>query len=75
MASLPDEEAEEKMANSYVALGGVSEDKIRSIRAQFGYQLFAKGEFRRGLFHLLEAHEPPSHVLALFPLLLPAGRC
>lgn len=62
---------DEEQAGTYVALGGVSEDKVRSIRAQFGYQLFAKGDFSRGLFHLLEAQEPPNNVLALFPQLLP----
>lgn len=67
-----DEEGEAQ-AGTYVALGGVSEAKVRSIRSQFGYQLFAKGDFSRGLFHLLEAQEPPASVLALFPQLLPDG--
>ena len=65
---------DEEQAGTYVALGGVSEMKIRSIRAQFGYQLFSKGFFSRGLFHLLESNEPPAHVIALFPHLVPDGR-
>ena len=67
------DEEEAAQAGTYVALGGVSEAKVRSIRSQFGYQLCAKGDFSRGLFHLLEAQEPPASVLALFPQLLPDG--
>jgi len=54
------------------ALGGVNETKIRQIRAQFGYQLFARGDFKTSLHHLANAREPVSRVLSLFPQLLPS---
>jgi hypothetical protein len=51
----------------------VNETKIRQIRAQFGYRLFAKAEFTPSLQHLLHAREPVRRVLSLFPQLLPSG--
>ena len=56
-----------------IALVGVSDAKIRQIRAHFGYQLFARGTFGPALGHLAAAREPVRHVLALVPQLLPRG--
>lgn len=55
------------------AVGGVTESKIRQIRAQFGYQLFATGDFQTSLSHLAHAHEPVTRILSLFPQFLPRG--
>lgn len=59
-------------ALSLDALGGVNELKIRQIRAQFGYRLFARADYAPALAHLLHAREPVRRVLSLFPQLLPA---
>lgn len=56
-----------------VALVGVSDGKIRQIRAHFGYQLFSRGNFGQALAHLSGAREPVRRVLALVPQLLPVG--
>ena len=68
-----DEDAGEEDDRAFKALGGVPGSKIRLIRAQFGYQLFARGDFGQALFHLANAREPPARVLSLFHQLLPAG--
>jgi hypothetical protein len=60
-------------ASSFDALGEVSEEKLRQIRAHFGYQLFAAGDFEAALSHLTHAREPVKRILALFPQLLPHG--
>ena len=56
-----------------MALGGVSDAKIRSIRAAYGFQLFSRGDYGPALFHLGAAHVPVWRVLCLYPQLLPAA--
>ena len=51
----------------------IREEKIRQIRGDFGYELFAQGEFHGALSQLWWAAEPVKRVLGLFPQLLPEG--
>lgn len=54
-------------------LAGVSETRIQSIRAQFGYSLFATGDFAAAIHHLEHAGEPIRRIAALFPQVTPPG--